>query len=140
MLIKTIQEAIKEAHLVGLQSGKKETSGLVDLMLHKIEPMIDKSVEKYTAIYIPKYVNGHLVDIKKTLSAQDAMLNSISTEQAKVKMALNLAETITNPLLKAKQFWGAFFGGIISFAGFLKYLIALVLAIGSVLALFKFIQ
>lgn len=135
-----IETGIKEAHFAGLQSGKKETSDLVDMIIHKMEPMIDSSVEKSTAVYIPKYVNGHLVEIKKTLAQQDKVLNSIVDEQSKVKTALGIAETITNPILKFKQFFGIIFSGIVSLGGFIKGLGALILTVGAVLALFKWIK
>lgn len=40
---KKIEDLIVKA----VQSGKQETSGLVDLVIHKIEPAIEKAVEKY---------------------------------------------------------------------------------------------
>ncbi len=139
-LKKTIQDGIKEAHFTGLQAGKKETSGLVDLLLHKMEPMIDKSVEKSISIYVPQYVNGKIDDIKKHLGDQDTKLNTIIAEQGKVKMALNIAETVTNPLIKIRQFWTIIFSGVLTLTGFIKGLSAIIIAVAAVLVLFKIIK
>ena len=42
-----IQQGIKEAHALGIQSGKQETSGLVEMILHKMEEPIEKAVDKH---------------------------------------------------------------------------------------------
>lgn len=54
-----IQKAIKEAHISGIQSGKKETSGLVDDIIKRIEPAVEKSIDKY--------VNGRISVISQKL-------------------------------------------------------------------------
>lgn len=55
-LLKRIDQSIKEAHLIGLQAGKQETSGLVDLVIHKMETKLDSSIDKAVA----KYTKGKL--------------------------------------------------------------------------------
>ena len=44
--LERIEQAIKEAHLVGLQSGKRENSDLVDMIMHKMETKIEESINK----------------------------------------------------------------------------------------------
>jgi len=65
-----IQQGIKEAHLSGLQAGKKETSDLVDEILHKLEETVDKKI------------NGKLYKIMET---QEAIIK----EQAENKKIVN---------------------------------------------------
>lgn len=60
-LQKIIDQSIKEAHLMGLQSGKKETSGLVDLIMHKLESKIEES--------ITKNVNGKIIRLTEKVDS-----------------------------------------------------------------------
>lgn len=50
------EEKIKEYIFQAVQSGKQETSGLVDLVIHKMETKLDSSIDKAVA----KYTNGKL--------------------------------------------------------------------------------
>lgn len=128
------------------QSGKKETSGLVAEVMSRIKIEIEQNINEILPPIVKQVVNGkidnikeHLIKQDKHAKEQDAKLDSIMLEQGKVKIALNIAETITNPLLKARQFWGVLFGGIASLGGFVKWLSAIVLAVAAVLVLFKLI-
>lgn len=60
-----VDQSIKEAHLIGLQAGKQETSGLVDLVIHKMETKIDETISKG----IEKHVNGKIKAIDAKLDA-----------------------------------------------------------------------
>lgn len=50
------EDKIKEYIFQAVQSGKQETSGLVDLVIHKMETKLDSSIDKAVA----KYTNGKL--------------------------------------------------------------------------------
>jgi hypothetical protein len=50
------EQKIKEYIFQAVQSGKQETSGLVDMVIHKMENRLDISVDKAVA----KYTNGKL--------------------------------------------------------------------------------
>lgn len=41
------KQEFKEFIFQAVQSGKQETSNLVDSIIHKIEPAVEKSIEKY---------------------------------------------------------------------------------------------
>lgn len=78
------------AHLEGLivkavQSGKKETSDLVGDIIHRIEPAVERSIEKY--------VNGHLREIKTHLGQQDIKLEAI---EKKIQPVLENRQTVLN--------------------------------------------
>lgn len=53
-----IDQSIKEAHLIGLQAGKQETSGLVDLVIHKMETKIDASIAKGIELHVNGKIKG----------------------------------------------------------------------------------
>jgi hypothetical protein len=73
-----IDQSIKEAHLIGLQSGKKETSGLVDLIIHKLETKIEESINKN--------VNGKIVRLTEKVDNYIVMDNNWREEDAKWKL------------------------------------------------------
>lgn len=92
----------KEYIFQAVQSGKKETSQLVDTILHKMEPAIEKGIEKY--------VNGHLREIKAHLEKQDKVIEvqntslvKIQEEQTKVRQNLEIVQTATNPLIDSRK-------------------------------------
>ena len=78
-----ITQAIKEAHSLGLESGAKETSGLVHEVLHRIEPAVEKSIEKY--------VNGKIRSLDKKIDdyiISDLKWKEVITPQ--IQMVQNL--------------------------------------------------
>ncbi len=105
--------------------------------------MIDASVEKSTAVYIPKYVNGKIdkltvtvTEVKKHLEDQDVTLEEIQTEQSRVRVSLANQETSTAPLIDSRKtvlnvgrfiIWlGAIFGAVVALVLFLGYILKIV--------------
>ena len=43
-----------------IQSGKRETSDLVDMVIHKIEPAVEKAVEKYVNGKLDNYIRDDM--------------------------------------------------------------------------------
>lgn len=60
-----INQSLKEAHLMGLQSGKQETSGLVDQIIHKMEDKLDTAIHRG----IETHVNGKIKAIDTKIDA-----------------------------------------------------------------------
>lgn len=96
------KKEFKDYIFTAVQAGKLETSNLVDSILHKMEPAIEKGIEKY--------VNGHLREIKAHLERQDGeiatqnnSLGKIQEEQTKVRANLEAMQTATNPLIDSRR-------------------------------------
>lgn len=59
------EDKIKEYIFQAVQSGKQETSGLVDLIIHKMEKKLDETI----AVSIEKNVNGKIKKIDEKIEA-----------------------------------------------------------------------
>jgi hypothetical protein len=57
------EEKIKEFIFQAVQSGKQETSGLVDLIIHKMESKLDVGIQKG----IETHVNGKIKNIDRKI-------------------------------------------------------------------------
>lgn len=110
-----LDQKIKESHSTGLESGGKEVSNLADTILHKIEPIVEKSIEKY--------VNGKI----KTFS---------TNFDAYVVKDLEWKEKAL-PVITAGN--KALIFGSVS-VGFLKFVAILGVACGFIYAFFKWIR
>ncbi len=114
-LVPILDQKIKESHSTGLETGGKEVSNLVDTILHRIEPVIEKSIEKH--------VNGKIraIDVKI-----DAYIVSSEKWREEVTPSLRLVENA--------QVVGA------TSIGFLKVISYIGVACGFVYAFFKWIK
>jgi hypothetical protein len=81
-------DKVKEYIALAVQSGKSETSGIVSDIFHKIDGSI--------AVAVEKYINGHLRDIKGHLKDQDAKLEVMGLDIAKIKKD-------TDPIVETKK-------------------------------------
>jgi len=98
-----------------VQSGKKETSDLVDTILHRIEPVVEKSIEKY--------VNGKI----KTLDAKfdsyvagDLAWKEEMTPRLKLVQNAQIFGTVSVNLLKFVSIFGVACGFIYAFFKWIK--------------------
>lgn len=112
-----------EAILVrAIQSGKKETSDLVDDLNNKFLGAVRQEI-KIT-------VNGKIDGIKKHLEDQDSVLSDITQE-------LQLLKTNTQPVIDIRR-------TVIDVARFITWLAAVIIAVGSIfvglLAMTKFFK
>lgn len=90
--LKQLEELIVKA----VQSGKQETSGLVEMVIHKIEPAIEKAVEKH--------VNGKIKNLDYKLDEY-------------IKHDLEWKAEITPQIESVKEFkgWGKVTLGLLGF-------------------------
>lgn len=110
-----LNQKIKESHSVGLESGGKEISNLADTILHKIEPIVEKSIEKY--------VNGRVKALDTKFDAYVVKDLEWKAQALPVIVAGNRALT---------------FGSVS--IGFLKLVAILGVAVGFIHAFFKWIK
>lgn len=122
-LEKILDSKIKEAHLIGLQSGKQETSNLVDMILERVKKEIAPAVEKSTE----KYTNGKLARLE---SKFDHYVEQDNKDKQQILEWQDKYTTTIEDVIKLKNF--ASVGG-----GILKGLIVIGSAFAAILGIIK---
>lgn len=87
----SMNESIKEAHLIGLQSGKQETSGLVDLVIHKLETKIEESINKNVNGKIITLTNEFREYVKQDTADKKTILDWQDVYSPYLKVIANLS-------------------------------------------------
>ena len=82
------KQEFKDLIYQAVQAGKQETSGLVDLVIHKIEPAVEKSIEKY--------VNGKIRNMDKKLDDYIKDDNAYKVKDMEWKKLANPAVELGN--------------------------------------------
>jgi len=106
------KQHFEEFLVKAVQSGKKETSGLVDLVIHKQEDHIEKAINRLVNGKIDK-ANLKIDSMKEHLRQQDQTLKEIQEKLNATDKSLSMSQT---------QFWTAitvliFLGGTIIYLG-----------------------
>lgn len=90
-----IEQGIKESHACGIQSGLKQNSDLVDMIIHKMENKLEPIINKL--------VNGKIDNLTKMQSEQNDILGSIQEEQGRVKIELEKITKETGDIEKKTE-------------------------------------
>ena len=133
-------------------------SDIIKKMKNEIHTSVIEAVNEVVPPVVKVVVNGKIDGIKEDVKNlkehlerqdfdsqkrgekykdMDIKIDSILQEQKQVKNALGVAETVTNPIIKIKNFWGTLFGGFGSIGTFIKWLASVVVAVGSLMAVWR---